>query len=112
MTEHTCDDNVPPSYCDACLISASEAPVEEESEMTEREVMACPFCCAGVYAGDSYDALQADARALWAYRVVHECYRLGRRAPLASPENLIVEEAKRLVCELPAETRARLGECP
>ncbi len=83
--------------------------LEEESEMTDREVMACPFCCAGVYAGESYDALLADVRALWAYRVLH-CH--GSRLGMWSNESDLVSSAKAVFPSLEAKLRDELGECP
>ncbi len=95
--EEACGHAIGTCVCD-------QAPVEEGSEPVE------PCRCGAAGCPDTKRL--NDARALWSYRVVHECYRLGRRAPLASPENVIVEEAKLLVASLPAETRASLGACP
>jgi len=68
----------------------------------------CPTC-----QGDGYllegepEKLRADARALWAYRV-----RLAFEVRLVGEEGDIVQYATRRFRELPADVRAKLGECP
>lgn len=37
--EHTCDDDVPPAYCDACLLEPAPALEEESETMTPKELL-------------------------------------------------------------------------
>lgn len=60
------------------------------------------------------ERLEADARALWAYRVTIALLKAARvgTAWLLLPEEKMLAEAERLLCELPADVRAQLGERP